>query len=166
MPRKRSRGTGYLGTDKGLREIYPRFGLDNLSRSTSTATHNRRKPGLLSAGTPELVNNAVTDAKLASGSTNPERAVDGPHIKDGALTDRMVSGKWAKDSVPNIGDLNGNLDIGQTNGQLSGSRITGKVPKANIGGVDWQDVDGAPNIPTKRQVERWAEAAAKKAVKK
>jgi hypothetical protein len=65
MPRKRRRGTGYLDTDKGLRELAPRLGLDEAARSQSTEPHNRRKPTVGGVGTPELADAAATTAKIA-----------------------------------------------------------------------------------------------------
>jgi hypothetical protein len=76
MPRKRSRGTGYLGTDKGLKELAPRLGLDEAARSQSTEPHNRRKPTVGGVGTPELADNATTEAKLAASAVTTAKIAD------------------------------------------------------------------------------------------
>lgn len=156
MPRKRSRGTRYLDEQ----ETRIRVALDNTARSTSTEPHNRRKPGLLSTGTPELAEGAVTNAKISD--------VNAGKVDAGTLADaRIPQLGWGKlqGQAPK-GSLPGDIHYGRVNANNDIEWGNKSVPKTAITGVNWEDVDSKPNIPTKRQVERWAEAAAKKAVKK
>ncbi len=113
MARRRfgdSRGRGAGLSDSAARDLYPRFGLDNAARAGSTESYNRRKPVLLSTGTPELAANAATTAKiatnavtsveLASGPNNPDRAVDGNNIKTGVIGDAHINGRLSGTSLP------------------------------------------------------------------
>ena len=146
MPRKRHRGTGYLGTDRGLRELYPRLGLDEQARSQSTAPHNRRKPGLLSTGTPELADNL--------GGINAK-------IPEGELTKNRVSGagQWTKGEISGQGqwpksDLPGDVQYGRpSSGNMEWRDKS--VPKRALEGVDWGQVDGKPPIVTPAETQKF-----------
>ena len=129
--------------------------LDNKARSTKDDLHNRRKPGLLSTGTPELDGNAVTNPKL---DTN---AVDARVLKPGEINGTHISGRLPAGSVQQIGDLDGNLPDGKLPsvpkpklpndihyGKINRADITrGAVGDDEIAGVGWSKV-GTNNDPT------------------
>jgi len=82
----------------------------------------------------------------------------GEAVQSGNIVDLAWQKVANKPNLSNLGGkVNANSDVEWGNKS---------VPKTAITGVDWRDVDGKPSIPTKQQVEKWAEAAAKKAVKK
>ncbi len=145
MARRRfgdSRGRGAGLSDSAARDLFPRFGLNEVQRSQSTESYNRRKPVLLSTGTPELAADAVTNPKLAtnstdsralaSGATNAERAVGANNIQTGVIKDEHVSGRFAKTSVP--GDtaykVNGKVPASDLNVAGLGSNPTNDEGKA------------------------------------
>lgn len=149
-PRKRSRHTGYLGEPE-LRQLRPRFGLDNQARSQSTAPHNRRKPTVGGVGTPELAENAVTGGKIANNSLTK---------------DHVAGGGWGKDAVPQIDQLNGTLkakDAGWADGKDF-------IPSDAIKGVNWDKIGSVPNFAKQgdidnsvADVKKWANKRFKKA---
>jgi hypothetical protein len=138
MPRRRSRGTAYLDSDRELRAIRPRLGLDNSARSTSNEPHNRRKPRLASVARPELTTNAVDSDVLGSGNTNPERAVDTGHIKDNAVT-------AAKVASVNAGAVGGTGKVGWANVDSPANLVTGSY-NGNPGRLGVGDIGGMPDF--------------------
>lgn len=110
--RKRSRHT----SDLGEREVGRRVALDNASRATSTASHNRRKPRLDSVGDAEI------DGQLGPDVVPNLSGHNGNIDLDSRTTGTMP-----------VSRTTGSIDIdGRTSGQLPASRLQGSINKANL----------------------------------
>jgi hypothetical protein len=170
----RGRGTRRLPRET-VERIALDLGADNLERSGSDASHDRRYPvrssvtqlhvparntqaadGTTFSGLPanriaalalteaEQATNSTNDRVLASGSTNPERAVDTAHTKDQFIAAQR---QFARRSV---GDLNNaeaipagvKMHVDDTVGTVNAGRVggTGRIAKAhldlNLGNID------------------------------
>ncbi len=124
----------------------------------------------------EQATNSTDGRVLASGDTNAQRAVDTPHIKDNANTNRTlatdavdgrvlknsevegrhIKGRLGPGAVPTLGDMDGSVPPGKLpalnglNGKLNSSEKIDwrarSVPKGALVGIDWGKVDGKPKL--------------------
>jgi hypothetical protein len=147
MPRRRSRGTRYLDQDREIKALRPRLGLDNVARSTSDAPHNRRKPGLLSTGTPELAGNlAGINAKVPDAEFTKAKVSGAGTWTKGEVSG---SGQWGK------GELPGDVQYGRPNSANGIDWRDKSVPKRAIDAVDWGQVDNKPAIVTPNETRKF-----------
>jgi hypothetical protein len=130
MPRRRARGTPYL-SEHTLQELYPRLGLDEVARSTSTAPHNRRKPTVGGVGTEEMADAAATNPKIADG------AVGNVKVADGAITSPKVN-----DSIKNPGQ--GTTCLRTIGNFLGGSSVQASAGDHSHGSGNSSDFDLLP----------------------
>jgi hypothetical protein len=86
----------------------------------------------------KMAENAVDSDVLASGSTNPERAVDTGHIKDNAVT-------AAKITSVNAGAVGGTGKVGWANVDSPANLVTGSY-NGNPGKLGYNDLGGTPDL--------------------
>ncbi len=155
----RGRGAGY--SDAEIRGLVPRFGLNEVQRSQSTESYNRRKPVLLSTDTPELAAVAVTNPKLGTNAVN-NRTLGPDAVLNANIGEQINAGK-----LPNVGGLNGDVPANK----LPSGVIIGNVQRGNIANkavhpkdqVDWT-VGVDDFIPVSKLASRpWPSVASVKA---
>jgi len=105
------------------------------ARGESFTGLDRLKVKALTLTEAEQATNSTDGRVLASGSTNPERAVDTAHIKDGAITRPKIPANTISESE-------------LAPGSVAGGHIKGKLGKSVLD-LDLGNIDGKLNIGTK-----------------
>lgn len=133
----------------------------------------------------EQATNSTDSRVLAShASIDGQRAVTRNAVQDKIINvaklDDNLNGLNGKipDGEINMNKTTGNLAAGRVSGlgfnhiggKMSAKRLSGRIPKANMGKVSWSSIDGKPAIPTQndlgnlnRNMRRWASRTFKKA---
>lgn len=134
------------------------------------AIKNAKLDGL-AVSTGKLQDKAVDGGKLASnphgvdplGNANvnddPLRAVGGAHIRTKAVDSYHLADNSVGKRALSVG-------LGGMSGKLPAHKISGKIPKSNISGVNWDQVDNKPPLATKHYVDQALEDQWKRSLRK
>jgi len=123
------------------------------ARGESFTGLDRMKVKALTLTEAEQASNSTDGRVLASGSTNPERAVDTAHIKDSAVTNRVLAADSVdtaqlKNSAITAGKLPAGTKIGQIKARPTGTPDDmdwggqGSVPKGALPALSDSDIGG------------------------